>query len=400
MPRGALALLLGVGLKARSFTRKARLVFKPQGVVLSDTKRIVFVVFVAAMAALVVMQVDSVANYLRLVGNACAPVGAGAVFAYLANLLMVRIEPYVFAKSSSSALKRLRRPLSIFITFALIGIAFTAVSALVAFQMKDSLDMLGQGLAKAWSVLESFLASLNIDDKIASVVGQRPDWAGMVSEGFEKLGGSDKLFDSVLGVGDSLTRTLVDFGLGLVLAVYFLMAKERVARGAKTFASTVLPRPWDARAYRACVVADECFSRFISGQLVEAVILGALCTLGMWVLGLPHALTIGLCVGASALIPVFGAWIGGIIGALMILPVSVQKTLVFLVFLLVLQFVENHVIYPRTMGNATGVSSIWVLVAIVVGGSLAGILGVMLAVPCVATAMRLLEPWWRRDSLT
>lgn len=366
---------------------------------MADTKRIIFVVCIAAVAALIVMQVDSIANYIGLIANALAPVGYGAVFAYLSNLVMVRIEPHVLARSQSVAAKRARRPLSILISLSAIFLVFGMGAVLVAIQLKGSVEMLGQGVTQAWSAIGGFLESLHVDDKLASLTGQRIDWNSLVNEAIQKLGGGDKLVSSAVDVGDSVARVFVDIGLGLVLCVYFLMAKERVARGALTLSTSLLPPRWSRWAYHAASVANECFSRFIAGQLTEAVILGTLCAAGMWVLGLPHALTIGVCVGASALIPVFGAWIGGIVGALMILPVSLQKTVVFLVFLIILQMVENHVIYPRTMGNATGVSSIWVISAIIVGGSLAGFVGIMLAVPCVATASRLLDPWWKRGSL-
>lgn len=130
---------------------------------------------------------------------------------------------------------------------------------------------------------------------------------------------------------------------------------------------------------------------------MEAAILGSLCAIGMIILQLPHALTIGLCVGLTALIPLFGAWIGGVFGALMILPSSPEKALVFVVFLVILQSIENHFIYPRTMRHATGVSTIWVLASVIIGGAMGGIAGIMIAVPTVATAQRLLESYWKRD---
>jgi predicted PurR-regulated permease PerM len=131
------------------------------------------------------------------------------------------------------------------------------------------------------------------------------------------------------------------------------------------------------------------------GQCAEALILGGLCFAGMSILGLPHAFTVSLCIGTTALIPMFGAWIGGAIGALILLPSSLKAAMVFLVFLALLQTFENHVIYPRTMMHATGISTIWVIASVIVGGAMGGIAGIALAVPLAATGQELLKSWWK-----
>ena len=136
---------------------------------------------------------------------------------------------------------------------------------------------------------------------------------------------------------------------------------------------------------------NKSFHSFIVGQCLEAVILGVLCTIGMWILRLPYATMIGCLVGFSALIPVVGAYIGAVVGAFMIFTVSPVKVIVFLIFLLILQQLEGNLIYPRVVGASVGLPGILVLAAVIIGGGVLGIVGMLLAVPLTATIYKLVE---------
>lgn len=136
---------------------------------------------------------------------------------------------------------------------------------------------------------------------------------------------------------------------------------------------------------------DHTFHSFIVGQCTEAVILGLLCTVGMLLLGLPYAPMIGALIGVTALIPVAGAYIGGGVGAFLILTVSPTKAMVFLIYLVILQQVEGNLIYPRVVGSSIGLPGMWVLAAVTIGGGLAGIPGVLLGVPLAAGCYQLLK---------
>ena len=132
-------------------------------------------------------------------------------------------------------------------------------------------------------------------------------------------------------------------------------------------------------------MANQSFSRFITGQCIEAVILGTLCAIGMAIFGMPYAVAVGACVGLTALVPVFGAWLGGAIGFLMILTVDPMQAVWFVVFLVILQQLESHLIYPNVVGASVGLPGIWVFAAVLVGGALFGVVGMFLGVPTVAT---------------
>ena len=144
-------------------------------------------------------------------------------------------------------------------------------------------------------------------------------------------------------------------------------------------------------------VTDDCFHSYIVGQCIEAAILGSLCAVGMMLLRLPYSLMIGALVGVSALIPIAGAYIGAVVGAVMIFSVSPVQALIFLVFLVILQQLEGNLIYPRTVGSSLGLPGIWVLAAVTVGGGVMGVLGMIVFVPLTATVYRLLAEYVRSD---
>ena len=137
--------------------------------------------------------------------------------------------------------------------------------------------------------------------------------------------------------------------------------------------------------------ADNTFSRFIVGQCTEAVILGSLCTIGMFIFQFPYAPMIGAFIGATALIPIVGAYLGAALGAFMIFTISPIKALLFLVFLIILQQLEGNLIYPKVVGSSIGLPGMWVLAAVTVGGSIGGIPGMLVGVPLAATAYKLLR---------
>lgn len=136
---------------------------------------------------------------------------------------------------------------------------------------------------------------------------------------------------------------------------------------------------------------DNSFHHFIVGQFVEAFILGLLCTIGMLILQLPYAAMIGSLIGATALIPVAGAYIGGVVGTFMIFTVSPVKAMIFLLFLVILQQLEGNLIYPKVVGSSIGLPGIWVLATVTIGGGIAGVGGMLLGVPIIASLYQLLK---------
>lgn len=363
-------------------------------------KRIAIMV-AAVFAALVLLVVyfDEIWAFLGFALSVASPFAIGAVLAYLLNIIMSRLERIYFPNSKNKLVVRSRRVVCLVLSLCVVAAVVALVAWLVSGQLKDSAGALFQGVSAAVSAVVEVAEDHDLDTGIMAMFGKDiTQWETLLGEAVNKMGGVDNMISQAVGFGGALTGSAVNAVIAFVFALYLLASKEKALAGARTFAHTVLPEAWYEHLCHVVEVADECFSRFIAGQCLEAMILGSLCALGMTLLSFPHALTIGVCVGLFSLVPLIGAWIGGIVGVLMILPYSFEQAIFFVVFLLILQQIEGHFIYPKTVGTAVGVSSIWVLVAVFVGGALLGVPGILLGVPFVATASRLLEDFWSRPA--
>lgn len=204
------------------------------------------------------------------------------------------------------------------------------------------------------------------------------------------LGGVGGAVDSIVTAVTSVVSVIVNVVIGLIFALYVLLDKEGLGRRCKTVITTYFSKASDKIFYVAGVL-DESFHSFIVGQCIEAVVLGALCIIGMWIFQFPYAVMIGVFIGFTALIPIAGAYIGAAVGAIMILTVSPIQAVQFLIFIVILQQLEGNLIYPKVVGESIGLPGIWVLTAITIGGGVLGIGGMLLAVPLFAAGYRLLK---------
>ena len=208
------------------------------------------------------------------------------------------------------------------------------------------------------------------------------------ADGSGKIG---NIMDSTVSIASSIGNSMVRFFFALIIGIYALASKEKLNRQVKQLIYAYLKPKTADRIYHVCGVANETFSNFIVGQCTEAVILGILCIIGMSIFRFPYAVMIGTLVGATALIPVIGAYMGAIIGAIMVLTQgSPLQAFLFIVFIVVLQQLEGNIIYPKVVGSSVGLPGIWVLAAVTIGASLNGVFGLLLGVPLAATLYRLL----------
>ena len=204
------------------------------------------------------------------------------------------------------------------------------------------------------------------------------------------LGGVGGAVGSIMNAVTSAVSVVVNIVIGLIFSLYVLLDKEGLGRRCKTLVSTYLPKVSD-KIFYVVEVLDESFHSFIVGQCIEAVVLGTLCIIGMWIFQFPYAVMIGVFIGFTALIPIAGAYIGAAVGAVMILTVSPLQAVQFLIFIVVLQQLEGNLIYPKVVGQSIGLPGIWVLTAITVGGGVLGVGGMLLAVPLFAAGYRLVR---------
>ncbi len=188
------------------------------------------------------------------------------------------------------------------------------------------------------------------------------------------------LVNTILESAYGIVGIVTDIFLALVFSFYLIAGKSKLKERSKRFARIFLPKHAETIIHAGKLGVTQ-FQNFVSAQFIEAIILGALCALGLFVLRIPYAAAIGVLVGVTALIPVVGAFVGILIGAMLIAAASPSKVILFVVFLLILQQMEGNLIYPRVVGNKVGLPGMWVLVAIIVGGGLCGVAGMLLGVP-------------------
>lgn len=195
---------------------------------------------------------------------------------------------------------------------------------------------------------------------------------------------SKGVLDVTINQVSGLVSEIVNFFIAIVFAVYILANKEGLKVQAKEFIYARIPEERADYILKVSRLARDSFRSFLTGQAKEAVILGVLCTLGMLILGIPYAGPVGALTALTAFIPIVGAFIGGFVGAVLIVAIDPIKALIFIIFIIVLQQIEGNLIYPHVVGKNIGLPSIWVLVAITIGGSLFGIMGMVIGLPILS----------------
>ena len=195
-------------------------------------------------------------------------------------------------------------------------------------------------------------------------------------------------------VGKAISSTVSSVAnliVGIIFTFYLLMSKEKIGRNFKRIVLAFFPSRHAKKILDITNLSKESFNKFITGQLKEAIILGLLCYIGMIILQLPYSLTISLLITVTALVPIFGAFIGAAVGVILLLAVSPLKALTFLIFIIILQQIETNLIYPKVVGDSVGLPGIIVLVAITIGGSVGGVIGMLVALPIASVIYTLLR---------
>lgn len=340
------------------------------------------------------------ADLVSTLVGASLPLIIGGVVAYLVNILMANYERRWRDNPKKPGLNKLRRPVCMLLAFLTLIAIVALVCGLIIPQLVDCVGLIIAelpgfmvkviDLAEQWGLFSpEVVSSLEAIDWNAQIT----NLAGFVTSGIGDV------FGVVISAVSSVFSFLVTALLSLIFSIYLLSGKESLADQTDRLAKRYL----GSRLYRKLTyflhILDDCFHRYIVGQCTEAVILGALCSLGMGILRLPYALMVGALVAFTALIPVAGAYIGAGVGAFMILTVDPVKALIFLIFIVVLQQLEGNLIYPKVVGSSMGLPGIWVLAAVTIGGGLAGILGMLLGVPLAAALYRIVREDVRKHEI-
>ncbi|MBR0406833.1 MAG: AI-2E family transporter [Clostridia bacterium] len=364
-------------------------------------RRIVRLMLLAALLALGVIHVEFIINTLLLLWRVANPLIAGAAIAYILEIIIKRLEKIVFPNTKNPWLDKSRRSICILLAFALLVslvvlLIFTVIPGLV-----DAFTLLGQELpnyfadAKAWLMdalrgvpeVTDALNELNLEwDSIQERI---VNWAmnGMI-EG--------QLLSSTVTVIGAVTGGVANSMISCIFALFLLAGKETLTRHFHSVMNVAVSERVNQRVQHVLTTANRCFSGFIVGQSLNALILGILTWLGMRIFRMPYALMVGVLSGTTSLIPIIGGYIGAALGTFLVFTASPSTALWFLLFIVTLQTVHGNTLYPRLVGNSVGLPSMWVLAAVCTGGGLGGIGGMVLAVPSTATAYSLIRDWVRK----
>lgn len=345
-------------------------------------RNVIFTALVIFILFLAFRYYGYIETFLHSFFDSLASIVIGAVMAYVLNLPMSFLESRLFYR-----VKKGRRVLSILLSIVIVVIIVALVFSYIIPRFIESLTLLINSLPVFLSDLAE-LASDSLDPYIESLSEYLRPLENLRAFLTERR---DVIVDEIFSLVGSLVGLIVSLVLSLAFAIYMLAGKEKIQGGIKRLMNAYLGRKRSDNALSVLAKANSIFKRFFIGQVTEAAILGSLAAVGMMILRLPYATAIGALIGVTALIPIAGAWIGAIVGAIMIFPISPVKAIVFLVFILILQQTENNVIYPRVVGSSIGLPGIWVLAAITVGGGLGGVAGMLVAVPTVALIVALID---------
>lgn len=348
-----------------------------------SVKRILLIITFTVLLIWGVYNHKQLGEILLGIYSLISPFVIGLCIAYIVNVLLRPVENLwmkLLNKRKGKWPEKLKRPLCLLLTILLVIGIILAIVLIIMPELRDSvaslIDMIpsyADEVQRWWGSLSTFLDKYNVDlpefdfkpDKLIDIL---------------KDGGT-VLFNTTASVAGSIVTAVMNFVIAFAFSIYVLAQKETLKRQSMKVLNAVMKPEKLDKLLNLLRLANKTFTNFITGQLTEAVIIGALCFIGMTIFRMPYAPAISVLVGFTALIPVFGAFIGTAVGAFLILLVKPIQAVWFVIFIIVLQQFEGNLIYPKVVGKSVGLPGIWVLVAVTVGGNAMGVMGMLISVP-------------------
>ncbi len=346
-----------------------------------------------AVLVLMVIRFDKVVLWMSRLWSVAFPLILGCLFAYVLNIIMKALENHWFPITNSKAAIRVRRGVCVFLSIFLVFGAIVLIIRIVLPELVEAFSVMADEIPVYFEKVQDWIvANGEMFPSLAEQIGAMEiNWQEMFNKVFTYVtSGFSSMLNSAFVFISQLLSSVVNITIATIFAIYILMNKEKLQAQAKTLQKVYMKKTHMKRINHIIYTANESFTNFITGQCVEAVILGILCTVGMLILHFPYAPMVGTFIGATALIPMVGAYIGAVVGAFMIFTVSPLQAVGFIVFIVILQQLEGNLIYPKVVGASIGLPGIWVLAAVTIGGGLGGIPGMLIGVPLTATIYRLI----------
>lgn len=324
------------------------------------------------------------------------PVILGGIFAFVLNVPMSAFERLL--KKLSAKSKRAPNPkaillISMLLTMLAVLLVVALVFVLVIPAVADSVTTLYNQIINKWPQWAATLASYGVDTSLITQWLESLDLKNMLSH---ITSGAGSFITSTVGTVSNLVTGVGNVFIACILACYMLLAKKDLARQSAKLVQAYLKPKHAQFLLRTAKLTQHTYSKFLSGQCVEAVILGVLIFLTMTVFGIPYAGLVGVLTAFCAFIPYIGSFASCVVGAFLILLTMPQKVILFIILTIVVQFIETQFIYPHVVGSSVGLSPLWTLVAVLIGGNLMGIVGMIFFIPLVSVCFMLLKEYTNR----
>lgn len=367
-----------------------------------NVRKILGIITFTVILCAILINFQGALNWLGFVWGVLTPFAAGGAIAFCLNIPMSFFERKLFkmtpenAGRQKKAVQVLARPISLVLTLLCVCVILAIAVIVIAPQLSTTIVSVGEAMqawlpkAQAWleemfreeSAIVAFIDSLQLDWS---------KWLNSIKD--FAVNGAGSVLSYTMSATKVVVNTVVEAFIAIIFSFYVLMQKENLSRQLTRLIRAVLKEKAVEKILHVCRLSYFTFSRFITGQCIEALILGMMFFVTMLIFRFPYALLVGVVISITALIPVVGAFIGCFVGAFLILMVNPMQALAFVVMFLVLQQVEGNLIYPHVVGSSVGLPSMWVLFAVTVGGSLMGVAGMLIFIPIMSVVYSLLRDW-------
>ena len=362
-----------------------------------NMKKIRGLILFTAVVCLAVVKLDVLLEGIFFLLSIVRPFIYGAAIAFVLNIPMKAIEKSLFSKAKNPKVEKVKRPASIFLAFAAVVLVIVFVTVTVVPQVTKTMIELGNKIPKFLADVQIWLEELFASQPQLIALLEEFDpaetnWDSIVDTVIDFLqNGLGSVVSSTVTVASTIIGGVVNLFVALVFSFYILSQKEKLGSQFRRILHAYFPQKVYDKVLEVTSLAGRNFSSFITGQCMEAVILGTMFVITMALFGFPYAVMVGVLIAFTALIPIVGAFIGCFVGAFLIMVDDPVKAIWFLVLFTVLQQIEGNLIYPHVVGNSVGLPSIWVLAAVTIGGSLMGVVGMLIFIPILSTVYALLR---------
>nr|WP_317360808.1 AI-2E family transporter [uncultured Blautia sp.] len=358
-----------------------------------NMKNLMFLIVFAVLVLVGVQRIENLAAGFVFLMRIVFPFILGGAMAFILNIPMHFLEGRLFAKAKK---KKLVRPVSLVLSILFVVAILQIVLVVVIPEIAATFASISKNIEAFLPKLEQWITEAFPDSEQITL------WINSLEFNWDKIfqsavnflkNGAGNVLSSTVTVAKTVINSLMNFFVGFVFACYILLQKEKLSVQVKKVLYAFLPRHAVEKTLQVAALSYKTFSNFVTGQCLEAVILGTMFFVSMSVLRFPYALLVGVLIAFTALIPIFGAFIGCVLGTFLILVSNPVQAIGFVILFFVLQQVEGNLIYPHVVGGSVGLPSIWVLVAVTVGGSLMGVVGMLIFIPLSSVLYALFKGW-------